>query len=147
MDTLMIREAAKEDIRSIRALLKQAKLPVESIEADKTKFYVGTKDNELVGVAGLEFYGKDALLRSVAVRSDYRNKGYGEELIARMISEATKRDVERLVLLTETAEGFFAKRGFKVVDRASLRNDAMKKSSEFTFACPASAVCMLLEIS
>ncbi len=144
MPNVEIREATDQDTRSIRELLCEVKLPVESIDSGVTTYFVGIQDNSLVSVAGFEFYGDDALLRSVAVLPALQKKGLGDQQADWMVHEAKRRSIKRIVLLTETAEQFFAKKGFKRVDRRSIDNEAMKKSSEFAFACPASAVCMVL---
>jgi N-acetylglutamate synthase-like GNAT family acetyltransferase len=143
---LTIREATSWDIHLIQALLREVELPVESVDSSITKFYTGMQEDVLAGVAGFEFYGDDVLLRSVAVKPGLQKNGLGHQLTDWMIQEAKKRDVRRIVLLTETAERFFTQKGFKAVDRKSIENDAMKQSSEFTFACPSSAVCMVLNL-
>ncbi len=146
MTDLEIREATNDDKNSVQALLSEVKLPVESVHSGITKFFVGSLESKLVAVAGFEFYGDDALLRSVAVRPNLQKKGLGDQLTDWMIQEAKKQGIKHIVLLTETAEKFFARKGFAVIDRKSINNDAMKKSSEFAFACPTSAVCMVLAL-
>jgi amino-acid N-acetyltransferase len=63
-----------------------------------------------------------------------------------MISLAKKKNVQRIVLLTETASKFFAKKGFVTVDRSVITNAAMKKSPQFGGCCCGSATCMVLEL-
>jgi len=138
--------ATAEDKVVIRSLLAEVNLPTESVDTGTTTFYIGMEDHSVVGVAGFEFYGKDALLRSVAVPPKVQKRGYGDRITERMISTAKSRGIERIVLLTETAERFFARMGFATIDRASIKNDAMKRSSEFAYACPSSATCMVLEL-
>jgi amino-acid N-acetyltransferase len=46
-----------------------------------------------------------------------------------------------LVLLTQTAEPFFARLGYSVVDRVYVP-DEVKASAEFRSLCPAAATCM-----
>jgi amino-acid N-acetyltransferase len=57
-------------------------------------------------------------------------------------------DVMQLVLLTQTAQSFFERLGYGVIDRA-LSPEAVRTSAEFRSLCPASAVCMTktLELS
>ncbi len=143
---MAFREAVGSDRAFIEDLLKRVKLPVESVGSSTTTFYIGSENQSPVAVAGFEFYGNDALLRSVAIRPDLQRAGIGDRLTDWMIASAKRRGIKRIVLLTETAEKFFAKKGFKVVDRSSINNDSMKQSSEFTFACPTSAVCMALSL-
>ncbi len=144
--TLTFRIASDEDGNAIRDFLERASLPTESIGKNSTDFYVAELDGSVAAVAGLEYYGSDALLRSVAVRPELRNRGLGNQIVDFMLSTARGQKSTRVVLLTETAERFFAKKGFTVVDRTSLKNDALSHSSEFAHACPKSAVCMVLNL-
>jgi amino-acid N-acetyltransferase len=144
---IMYRRATGADEPHTRALLEQAQLPTESIGGHVTEFYVAEADGAIVGVAGFEFYGVDALLRSVAIRSNLQRKGLGSSLVDWMLSTAKEHRVKRLVLLTNTAGKFFEKKGFQVIDRTLIANDAMKKSSEFASVCPASSTTMMLNLT
>jgi arsenite methyltransferase len=141
-----LRTSSAEDNEAIRALLMETKLPTESIGNGATSFYIAEDDGRLLGIAGLEFYGDDALLRSVAVRPGLQRQGIGSAIVDRMLDEARKKEIRRVILLTETAREFFLRKGFDVVERSAIDNEAMKKSSEFAYACPASAVCMVMEM-
>jgi len=140
------RQAQPNEREIIRALLLNADLPTETVEGGPTEFFVGLRNGRIVSVAGLEFYGKDALLRSVVVLPEFRRTGLGTLLIDYMLTIAKTRSIERLFLLTETARGFFEKRGFTVIQRSAVDNEALKGSSEFSSACPQSAVCMELDV-
>ena len=95
----------------------------------------------ILGVIGLERFGSDALLRSLAVSPDHRKRGLGQELVARLEHDAQAEGIQRLVLLTETAEAFFRRLGFAVTDRSHV-SDGVKQSAEFRSLCPISAICM-----
>ncbi len=141
------RSSTPRDREKIRELLIETKLPVESVESGVTRFYVAESGGGIVGIAGFEFYGGDALLRSVAIEPGLQRHGLGSEIVDHMLEEARLKKARRVILLTETAEDFFLKKGFDVVDRSKLGNEEIKKSSEFEYACPKSAVCMSLELS
>ena len=145
-DGLKLRKAVRSDSIQIRQLLEKVKLPTESLDNGDTSFFVAEDDGTLAGIAGFEFYGKDALLRSVAIPPELQNRGIGDRIVNSMVSIAQERHLKRIVLLTETAERFFRKKGFKVIDRSSINNDPMSQSSEFSFACPSTAVCMVLQL-
>jgi len=140
---MTFREATGADGPSVRSLLESSKLPTESLGTGGTSFFVAEEHGELAGIAGFEYYGRDALLRSVAVPSALREKGIGSQLVDFMLETARSRNVQRVVLLTETAEPFFSRKGFAAVPRAQIDNPALASSSEFTHACPTSAVCMV----
>jgi amino-acid N-acetyltransferase len=143
---IQLRPAREADRNAIRELLEAADLHTESLESGRTSFYVAEQDGSVVGMAGFEFYTPDALLRSVAVSAALQRHGFGSRVVDRMLAIARERKVRNVVLFTETAQPFFEKKGFRVIDRASVDNDAMKRSSQFTIACPKTAVCMALEL-
>jgi amino-acid N-acetyltransferase len=72
---------------------------------------------------------------------DHRNRGLGLRLVRRLELEAEASGLKCLVLLTQTAESFFARLGYSLIDRAAAP-DSVKASAEFRSLCPASAVCM-----
>ena len=140
------RQATKEESTLIRSLLESHKLPTETVGTSITDFYLAIAIGEIAGVAGFEYYGENALLRSVAVPASLQNKQIGSHLVDWMCSLAAQKGMKRIVLLTETASKFFARKGFRVVDRSSIDNEAMKKSSQFCGGCCSSAACMKLDL-
>ena len=101
---------------------------------------------EVVGVAGLELYGNQGLLRSVAVADGMHNRGYGAALANYVISEARKSRVQELFLLTTTAPEFFKKLGFKEENREKVVGGIVD-SVEFKSACPKTAILMRLSLA
>ena len=144
--TLHLRESTDAENDVIRNLLQTTKLPTENLGKHVTKFYIAEKDESVVEIAGFEFYGDDALLRSVAVQPGIQRRGLGSQIVDLMLDEARKKEIRSVVLLTETAKDFFLKKGFDAVYRTAIENEEMKKSSEFAYACPKSAVCMRLRL-
>ncbi|HUI29890.1 MAG TPA: arsenic resistance N-acetyltransferase ArsN2 [Candidatus Acidoferrales bacterium] len=143
---LQFRKSVGDDKEVIRSFLQTTKLPAESLDKDTTTFYMAEESNRIAGIAGFEFYGSDALLRSVAVQPGIQRRGLGSQIVDFMLDEARKRKVQNVALLTETAKDFFLKKGFEVVDRSTIDNESMKKSSEFAYACPEMAVCMRIRL-
>jgi len=144
--TISYRQASEKDNVAIRSLLESQKLPTETVGTSKTDFYLAMDNEAVDGVAGFEYYGDDVLLRSVAVPTSMQKKQIGSQLVDWMIAHAKQKGIRRIVLLTETASKFFAKKGFSVVDRSSINNEAMKKSSQFCGGCCSSAACMKLDL-
>jgi amino-acid N-acetyltransferase len=131
----------------IMNILRQCDLPFEDITAEMLKnFIAARKGAAILGVAGLEISGGNALLRSVAVTEPNRGAGIGMKLVAAIERYARSRRVETLHLLTITAEAFFRKAGYAIIGR-SKAPAAMQTSNEFTTLCPKTAVCMQKEIS
>jgi ubiquinone/menaquinone biosynthesis C-methylase UbiE/N-acetylglutamate synthase-like GNAT family acetyltransferase len=140
------RQATGQDTEAIRQILESNRLPADTAGTSLTDFYVAVDSGRVVGVAGFEYYGEDALLRSVAVPKGMQKHRIGSNLVDWMMAHASQRGVKQLVLLTETASGFFAKKGFVAVDRSAVTNEAMKQSSQFGGGCCSSATCMLLSL-
>jgi len=141
-----IRRARTGELSLIETVLRDAGLPVVGVAAHLDGFVVAEHDGAIVGCAGVERYGDAALLRSVAVTSGMRGTGLGQRLTAACI-DATRADgISSLALLTETADEFFPRFGFALVERSDLP-DVLNASEELRGACPASARAMLLHLS
>ena len=109
-----VRPARREEFDAITALLSAAALPVEDLDAAMLDAFVVASDGgDLVGVAGLEVYGSNALLRSLAVDPEHGARGLGATLVDAIESEAWARGVTALYLLTTTAAGSFERLGYK----------------------------------
>lgn len=129
-------------ITEIKQLLSTCGLPVSDIVSSESLLFFGCRtDSELVGAVGLELYGPVALLRSLAVLSQYRNYCLGKALVAHAESHAASLGVQQLFLLTTTAEAYFSKLGYS----AASREDApvpIKATAQFSGLCPASSSFM-----
>lgn len=99
-----------------------------------------------MSVAGLEVYGKQGLLRSVAVIKSMHNEGHGTALTNYVIDKAKNCQVKDLFLLTTTASPFFKKLGFKEESREKVTG-GLTNSVEFRSACPKNAILMHLILS
>jgi amino-acid N-acetyltransferase len=139
--TPVLRAATAADLRDIQDLLTDALLPVDGVAGSLTTFVVAAHDGKLVGAAGLELCGEDALLRSVVVAPEWRSRGLGRELVDRVIAEGNARRLRALYLLTTTAEQFFPAFGFERTTRDGVP-DGVRATAEFQTACPASATVM-----
>ena len=144
---LKIDEAKSSDHAAVVALLQETDLPPDEIELHMENFLVirhpevDRGPELLVGSIGLEIYEDSALLRSLAVHPDFQGNGLGSRLVDSMIEFARGKDINRLFLLTDTAEKFFEKKGFVVVTRDQVPDD-MKQSIEFTTLCTSSPSMM-----
>jgi amino-acid N-acetyltransferase len=141
-----LRPASASDLARVEQLLTASELPLEGVKESLQDFIVAEAGGDIVGVAGLEVCRGDALLRSVAVRPEWRSKGVGRALVNRAIAEAESRGIRALYLLTTTAEHYFPSFGFAKIDRAAVPGP-VRATREFTTACPASAVVMSRELS
>jgi amino-acid N-acetyltransferase len=108
-------------------------------------FLVAEAGDAIVGVAGLERYGEDGLLRSVAVAPDRRGAGLGARLTSAVVMEARSQGLAGLYALTTTAERYFPRLGFEVIERSELPG-TVRTSREFSSLCPESAVALRLRL-
>ena len=138
---IAISAAGPADESAIASLLRDAGLPHEDFAEHLANFLVARGAGEIVGAAGFEFHGGDALLRSLVVAPAHRGTGLGGELADRLTAEARRRGVRQFYLLTTTAEAFFARRGFRKIARQSVPA-AIGDTREFKSLCPSSAICM-----
>jgi len=149
------RRATADDWPAIEGLLKDAALPLDGAHAHLDHFVLAVRDDAIVGCATYEDYCSGAvgspaarpdseravLLRSVALTPSERGTGVGRLLVDRVFDRARRRGGTSAVLLTTTAEAFFAHLGFTRATRDDVPAPLLK-SAEFTGACPASAVIM-----
>jgi amino-acid N-acetyltransferase len=139
---ISFRKAIDSDNEILRSILLSQHLPVESIGTGVTDFYIGSENGAIVGIGGFEYYGDDVLLRSVAVPTNLQSRCIGSQIVDWMLDVATQKGFKRVFLLTETASAFFAKKGFTIINRSLITNNALKKSTQFSGGCCNSATCM-----
>ncbi len=145
-----IEEASEKDLTGIVLLLQDTDLPPDGIEPHVDDFLIIRSPQAaaglepLIGCAGLEVYENHALLRSLAVHPDFQRRGIGRKLVSRITESARGRGINHLYLLTETAEDFFRRLGFDLVEREDIPA-IVRQSIEFTILCP-SATSMTKEI-
>jgi short-subunit dehydrogenase/N-acetylglutamate synthase-like GNAT family acetyltransferase len=133
--------ARASDEPQMKQLLAECGLPYEDIIPSHLQhFLVQRDDARLAGVVGLEMLGRVALLRSLAVPASYRGKGIGSQLTRKAEEYARSQGVEVLYMLTTTADAFFARRGYHLVDRNAVPT-VVGETAEFQSLCPASATC------
>jgi amino-acid N-acetyltransferase len=138
--------AHRRDEVRIKQLLADSELPYQDITTSHLRhFLIGWDGAKLAGVIGLEIVGEFALLRSLAVPTQYRGRGIASALIARVEDYAMSQDVDALYLLTMTAEGLFEKLGYTRIDRHAVP-EVVKGTAEFQNLCPSSSICMTKQL-
>lgn len=121
--------APAADFEVIEAFLDREHLPLAGLRDYPQHMFVARAGNRIVGYASLELYGDVALLRSVAVDAEYRGSGIGGDLTRAALRLAERRAVSTVYLLTTTAERFFPRFAFEMVDRADVP-PAVRMSAE-----------------
>jgi amino-acid N-acetyltransferase len=126
---------------SIVAMLEAEKLPVSDLPATLENFLVALQNDEVIGVAGLEIYGDDGLLRSLAVSPARRGHGIAGKLLDEIETLAHSKGLHEIYLLTETAPDYFTRKDYKKITRGDAPAE-VQQSSEFSHVCPQSAIVM-----
>lgn len=139
--TLEIGAAELADFAEVATLLQSEGLPTDDLNPQLTNFLLARANGVLVGVAGIDVYGTDALLRSVAVHKDFRNFRIAQRLTNDLIKQVRLQGINDIYLITTTADKYFAKQGYTVVDRASVPAH-ISATQQFSSLCPGSAVVM-----
>ncbi len=123
----MIRKAHIADVKEIQKLLMtyanrgdMLSRSLSELYESLRDFYVVEEEGVLLGTAALHIVWDDlAEVRSVAVVEDAGRKGIGSRLVQACITEAREIGLRRIFCLTYKPD-FFAKHGFRLVDKAEL---------------------------
>jgi amino-acid N-acetyltransferase len=135
-----IAPASQNSFSAAIALLENCKLPTSDIQPH-TILFVMEENNKVIGTVALEHDGCDALLRSLSVEDDYRNKGVATQLVSFIENYARLQEIQIIYLLTTTAVDFFAKKGYQRTERTQAP-EFIQHTSEFASLCPSSATLM-----
>lgn len=139
-----IRKATLVEYPTIISLLASHHLPTSDIGQSAIALFVALINNEIVGTVGIEKYAPLGLLRSLAVKENFKNQKIGEAMLEKINELCAQEGISDLYLLTTTAEHYFEKHGFSKVERTNVP-EAIKQTREFNDICPASAVIMCLK--
>ena len=130
--------------RSLRAavieLLEENNLPTSDIDEGKALFAL-IQNEKVIGTGGLEFFVDCALLRSLSVKKDWQGQGLGKFITRQLEEICRNKGIANIYLLTTTAEDFFRKEGYRVVNRADAPL-SIKNSSEFSTVCSSTGILM-----
>ena len=136
----------KSDLEKVKILLLENELPIDDIEDSLIQLFVAKIGNNIVGVIGLEQYKTIGLLRSLAVKSEYKNQKYGRDLTGYFLEYCKDNKIQELYLLTTTAEKYFRKFDFYKINRENVPT-MIKRTKQFSDICPVTAVIMKKDLS
>jgi len=132
-----------KDISEVELLLSGCSLPTSDLKLnDKVQLFGACQNENLIACIGVEIYGNAALLRSLAVVSEYRKEGIGKLLSEYVENYCKQEGVKEVYLLTETAKEYFEKLGYKT----QKREDApltIKGTTQLSGLCPSSSNFMI----
>ncbi len=142
-----IRAAVEADRAEAMALLRACSLPDSDIGQSFCRdFVVAIADGAVFATAALEVYGRDGLLRSVAVRPALRGRSIARALVAERLAHGERLGLSRVALLTTSAERFFERLGFVRTERAILSRE-LRACAQFCSVCPSSAACLSITLT
>ena len=137
----MLRKARIGDVKTIHRLINLSARKGEMLSRSLMDIYNSLRDffvyydedeSSVIGVCAMNIIWENlAEIRSVYVDQNYRKRGIGKQLVEACISEAITLELYRIFSLTDKKE-FFAKLGFKEVDRSTLP----QKIWSDCFRCP-----------
>jgi len=132
-------------LSDIETLLQNCALPFEDCNEHLDCFFGVTSGDKLRAIGALQTLGSVALLRSIAVLPEDRGKGLAGIITQYLLDLARSKGIVELYLLTETAENYFTRFGFRIVDRDTVA-DEIKSTRQYTSLCPSSAQAMRLPL-
>jgi amino-acid N-acetyltransferase len=124
-----LRPARIEDVRGMLTLIEPmeadgtlVKRSRELLEAEIGNFFVVEHDGVIVGCAALYPVAEDksAEFACLAVANEYRDAGYGEQLLKACEDRAKATRVRRLFALTTRAAHWFLEQGFRAAEVEAL---------------------------
>ena len=125
-----------EVLSQISDLLVSSNLVPEGLEKENlTLFYKANEFEKVVGVIGVEVYGKFCLLRSLAVHKSKRNLGIARTLIHEALEFACAEKSFNVYLITETIGNTMMRYGFNNISRDDVPHEILK-SPFFNGICP-----------
>ena len=140
----MMRELLQSERHLAADLLDEHKLPTEDLYAEYVQLYGYFSEQELIGCIGLEHYKDALLLRSLAVAKDRATCGVGTMLAEYVGRYAFNNGKKSIYLLTDSADGFFARLGYTVYDRAKAP-ESIRNTKQFAELCAESSILMKYE--
>lgn len=143
-EPFMIRQRPPKS--SVETLLEAEGLPVEDLtEAHLQHFFFCGDGDAPSGLVGLELLGQQALMRSLVVSGAARSQGIGSALVLHAEAYAAAHGARDIYLLTTTADSFFERQGYKVLDRTQAP-PSIQSTREFASLCPASSAFMFKQL-
>lgn len=124
----VVRLAQDSDFADIVHLLQKANINTDGVDKPTSRFLVvenqGTESTNIIGTAGVEFYGEKALLRSLVLESA-GNARIGVEMIRVLLAFVQEQDMKELYLLTRASTPFFEQLGFSEIGWEQLPHDIL----------------------
>ena len=132
--------------QAVEALLEMEGLCFNDINNEEVHLFEVKSNKEVIGYFGYELYDNNALFRSMVVAPEFRKKGYGKLIWDEAKERLVNEHVDKVFLLTNTADQFFKTQGFVEIPRASVPKD-IASTTEFIEFCPSDSTCMTINLT
>ena len=129
------------DISVITRLLHDNDLPPEDLQGEHNVRFFACETASGWAIGGVEAYDGVGLLRSLAVDAAARSQGLATALVRHVEAYAVEHGISHMYLLTNTAESFFERLGYRRLPR-EVAPPAVRATREFTSLCPDDAAFM-----
>jgi amino-acid N-acetyltransferase len=144
-DRIVLRAAETADVPQIERIITEGKALCAGEPRQLDGVLVADAGGQLVGVAGLELFGGDALLRAAFVRDEARLEEVGRVLVEGILTEGAMLAADSVYLITPASAEFFARFGFMRVSREELPSAVLRRAL-MTDRAPSSAAAMRLKL-
>ena len=95
-------------------------LDIPGLMIPSIKFWSLWKNNQLIGCGALKFLDNNhGEFKSIRIHDDFRNKGYGAQIINHLINESKKLNIKKLSI--ETGAGSFFAPARKLFDNCGFK--------------------------
>lgn len=132
--------ASQNSFTAAIRLLENCGLPTADLNPGHQLFVIEDR-SKVIGTVVVEYDYKHALLRSLSVAEEYRNKDIGKQLVAFIEDYVRKQGVQTIYIITTTAPEFFSKKNYQKTERNEVP-EFIQHTSEFSSICPSSATIM-----
>lgn len=140
-----IKLAEQDDFLQIHEILHSNGLPVGGVNTETGEYFIAASGQSIMGIIGFESYVTAALMRSLAVKPQFRKSGIARNLIEHVLKVLRRDGFNEVYLLTNTAEKYFNRYGFNKINRQDVP-DSVLETSALGDACPMSSTCMCLKL-
>ena len=139
--------ANADDKNQIRRLLSACELPTLYVHRHLKSFMVARADKKIVGVVGIEVYGRTGLFRSLCVDGNYRGRGIAKILNEKLLEYARMWKINRLYLFTWKAEKFASKLGFRRIKKNQIPRNIRSTWQYRKSRSNSSVICMMKKMN
>ena len=126
-DKIFVRKASVKDVPKISEVVNyyaqkglMLQRPISRIYDNVRDYHIIEQNGEIIGCGALHVMWSDlAEIRALALKDGFMGKGFGSQLVEKLIEEARSLEVEKIFVLTYQQK-FFEKIGFYEISKSEL---------------------------